>query len=130
MTTKTTIYIAIAVSGLFTLGLVLGSVWSDYKIKNLENAVEEAKQAAVESWRIAEDKEKETNIYKSKIEYLERQIADSRAAARRQDEKLKTQTTNTAGSRRDVERARGVRTIDTNINDLCAKLAGLGHSCR
>ncbi len=122
-------YIAIAALALLTIGIIGGQVWSEHKIGRLESAVEAAKQAAVDSQRIADDKETEANIYKAKIDYLEQQIADFQMTARRQDEKLKTQTTNTARARADVERARNVRPVDTNAAELCAKLAGLGHPC-
>lgn len=123
------IYIAIAAAVLLAIGIIGGQVWSEHKIKKLEAAVEAAKNAATESERAAAEKENEANIYKAKIEHLERQIADSRVMARKQDERLKTQTTNTARARRDVERARGVRSIETDVTELCAKLAGLGHPC-
>jgi len=123
------IYIAIGVAGFLVIGIAAGQAWSERKIGKLESAVVEAKRSAAASQQLADDREKEANIYKEKSEYLERQIAGSSAAARRQDEKIKTQTTNTARARADVERARGVRTIDTNTDELCAKLARLGHPC-
>lgn len=123
------IYIAIAGLALLTIGIIGGHVWSDHKLGKLETEVRDAKQAAADSQQIADEKEKEASIYKAKIEYLEQQIADSQTTARRQDEKLKTQTTNTARARADVERSRSVRSIDTGVNELCAKLAELGHPC-
>ncbi len=129
MNTKSKIYIAIGVAGFLVIGIVAGQAWSDRKIARLEAAVDEAKQAAAVSQRLADDKEREANVYKEKNEYLERQIAESQNTARKQDEKIKTQTTNTARARADVERSRGVRAVDTNANDLCSKLAKLGHPC-
>lgn len=123
------IYIAIAAAVLLAIGIIGGQVWSEHKIKKLEAAVEAAKNAATESERAAAEKENEANIYKAKIEHLEQQIAGSKTTARRQDEKLKTQNTNTARARRDVDRTRGVRSIDTDVNELCAKLSELGHPC-
>ena len=129
MTTKTKVYIAIAAAVLLAIGIIGGTAWSDHKIGKLETAVETAKQQAEESDRIALAAEQKAAEYKSKTEYLEQQIAGSKTTARRQDERLKTQTTNTARARRDVERTRGVRSIDTDVNELCAKLSELGHPC-
>ena len=129
MTIKTEIYMAIAAVALLTIGIIGGHVWSDHKIGKLETAIEAAEQTAADSQRIAVDKENEANIYKAKIEYLEQQIAEIQKTARRQDEKIKTQNTNTTRARRDVERARSVRSIDTNADELCVKLAELGHPC-
>lgn len=124
------VYIAVTAAILLVVGIIGGQMWSDQKIGRLEAAIETAKQAAAASEQNASEKEREANIYKAKIEYLERQIAELQISARRQDEKIRTQTTNTARARADVERARGVRSIDTNAAELCAKLAGLGHPCQ
>lgn len=129
MTIETKIHIAIAAAVLLAIGIIGGQVWSDHKIGKLETAVEAAKQQAEERDRIALAAEQKAAEYKSKTEYLEQQIAESKTRARRQDEKLKTQITNTARARRDVERVRSVRSIDTNAAELCAKLSELGHPC-
>lgn len=128
-TMKTNIYIVLATAILLSAGIIGGQVWSGHKIKKLEAAVEAAKNAATETGRTAAEKENDANIYKAKIEHLEQQIAEINDTARRQDEKLKTQNTNTVRARRDVDRSRGVRSIDTNADELCANLAGLGHPC-
>ena len=129
MTIETKIHIAIAAAVLLAIGIIGGQVWSDHKIGKLETAVEAAKQQAEERDRIALAAEQKAAEYKSKTEYLEQQIAESKTRARRQDENIKTQNTNTTRARRDVERARGVRSIETDVTELCAKLAGLGHPC-
>lgn len=129
MTIKTKIYIAIAALALITIGIVGGQIWSDHKIGKLETAVADAKRAAADSQKKADDKETEANIYRAKAEYLERQIAEIHNTARRQDEKLKTQNTNSARARRDVERSRSVRSIETGADELCARLAELRHPC-
>ncbi|MBK7932381.1 MAG: hypothetical protein IPK01_02570 [Acidobacteria bacterium] len=129
MTNKTKIYVAVAALALVTLGIIGGQAWSEHKIGKLEAAVEAAKQQAEERESIALAAEQKAAEYKSKIEYLEQQIAESKTRAMRQDEKIKTQNTNTTRARRDVERARSVRSIDTNADELCVKLAELGHPC-
>lgn len=129
MTTKSKIYIAVAAAVLLAIGIIGGTAWSEQKIGKLEAAVETAKQTAAERQLIALAAEQKTAEYKVKIEYLEQQIAESNGRARRQDEKLKTQNINTTRARRDVERVRSVRSIDTNSDELCTKLAELGHPC-
>lgn len=123
------IYIAIAAAILLAIGIIGGSAWSDHKIGKLEAAVETAKQQADDLEKAANAAEQDAAEYRAKIRYLEQQIAEMQTAGRRQDEKLKTQNTNTARARRDVERARTARSIDTNEGQLCTKLNELGHPC-
>jgi len=83
---------------------------------------EKSEQASAEAERMA-------SKYPAKTEYLERQIAGIQTIARKQDEKLEKQTTNTRIARADVERAKRTVTTDTGADDLCTKLADLGHPC-
>jgi uncharacterized membrane protein YqiK len=67
--------------------------------------------------------------YVKKIEYLEGELAAIGQIARRQDEELKAISGDVGTARRDVERARRIRAIDTTTDELCARLAALGHAC-
>ena len=122
------IYIAVAVA--LAIGIIGAAGLSSHRIRTLEKAVGEAKRVAAESQNTALQKEQEAEVYKAKIEYLEQQFADIDATARKQDEKLKTQTTNTVRARADVERAKRARPNGTTADELCARLAELGHECR
>lgn len=130
MKPKTKIYIALIVAGIFAAGIFGGRLWSNRKIARLETAADEARQSAEVSQRLAEGKEIEAAGYKQKIEYLERQLTEIQTIARRQDEELEKLTVNSGRARAAVERARSTRSIAATADELCAKLAGLGHACR
>ncbi|MFM9904812.1 MAG: hypothetical protein ACKVQJ_09605 [Pyrinomonadaceae bacterium] len=129
MKPQTKIYIGLSVTAMFTIGIVGGHLWSNHKIAMLENAVEKAKQQAISSQRSAEKNELEAAAYKRKIDYLEQRLTEIQIIARKQDEKLEKQTTNTRNARADVERVRGTRSIAATASELCKKLAELGHGC-
>ncbi|CAN5486178.1 hypothetical protein BH10ACI3_BH10ACI3_23140 [soil metagenome] len=129
MSTKTQIYIAMIVAAVFATGTLGGHLWSNHQIAKLERETEAAKEVAEGSRQAAEKKEIEAAAYKQKIEYLERHLTDIQTTARKQDEKLEKQITNSRNARVDVERSKRTRTIDANTAELCAKLAELGHPC-
>lgn len=129
MTLRTKIYIGLSVAAILAAAAILGAAWSNHKINTLENAVQAAKQSAENSKQLADKRELESAEYKQKIEYLETQLTDIQTTARRQDEKLEKLSVNSGRARRDVERAKRVRSIDTDAGELCRKLAELGHSC-
>jgi molecular chaperone GrpE (heat shock protein) len=121
----------IAGGGAFLLlVLLIGSLWSDHKIAKLQREVGDAKNAALEKRSIADEKEKQADEYKAKNEYLEKQIAELKAIAQRQDEDLKNISSNVDSSRDDVRRTRNVGSTTATLTDLCTKLANLGHPCR
>lgn len=126
---QTKIYIAIAVAGVFAVGSIGGAAWSVHKLAKLEKTVETARQEALASGRLADDAELRAAKYKQKIEYLIQQIDEIQTIARKQDEELEKINGNTARVRGDVERAKRTRSIDANADELCAKLAELGHGC-
>lgn len=128
MTTNTKLIIA--ASAALAVGIVIASMYSNARIGSLERNIDTAKQKAKDAQNAANDVEMQSAEYKRKIEYLESQLAGIAGIARRQDEELEKITANTNAARRDVERARGIRTIDTTTDELCRKLAGLGHACR
>lgn len=126
-TTKT--YIGLGVAALFAIGIFGGWLWSSYKISKLENTVVAAKQNADEKEQQAAAKENEAAENKQKIEYLETQLADIGRLARKQDEELEKLSINTRGARGDVERARRTRSVTATTEQLCQKLAEVGHPC-
>ncbi|MEP6789129.1 MAG: hypothetical protein ABJB40_11900 [Acidobacteriota bacterium] len=129
MTAKTKIYIGLSVAVIFAIGMLGGAAWSDHKIAKLERAIETAKQEADSIQRSASQKEAEAREYKQKIEYLEGQLADIQTIARKQDEELEKLNDNSRHARSDVERARRTRSVTATADELCAKLAELGHGC-
>ncbi len=123
------IYIGIAVAVVLAIGIVGGSAWSDHRIRKLEAEVIEAKLLAEKSEKTSFESEKKAAEFAAKTEYLEGQMANIKTIARRQDEQLEKQNTNTRSARGDVERAKRTGSIDTGADELCTKLAGLGHPC-
>ena len=127
MTLKIKLYIA---AGFFVLASIIGNyIWSNYKTGKLEATIEQAKQTADTAAADATAKETEAAQYKQKTIYLEQQIADIQAIARKQDDELEKLNSNTAAARSDRERSRRIRSITSTAGELCAKLAELGHAC-
>jgi hypothetical protein len=129
MTFTQKIYIAAAIAAILILGILGGSAWSNYKIGKLERAVENAMTEAAAKQAAADEKEKEAAGYKAKTEYLESNLSEIRSIARKQNEELENLNSNTNSARADVERARRVRTIAATAEELCERLAELGHPC-
>ena len=112
------------------VAFVITSLWSDHKIRVLERDVESAKATADQKASAANELEKQADAYKAKNEYLEQKLAELQAAATKQDEELKKLSKNVDPARRDVDRTRRVRSVATTADQLCAKLAELGHGCQ
>ena len=130
MTLQTKIYIAAGIAAGLMLLAVAASTWmTNHRIAQAEHAVETAKQTAAEKEKLAAQKENEAARYKEKNEYLEKQIAELQATARKQDEEVESSKTNTAAARRNVDRARGIRSGVSTKDELCRKLAEVGHGC-
>ena len=104
-------------------------LWSNHKIASLEREIENSKTIAAEKQSAATQLETQAAEYKAKTEYLEQQIAEINAIATKQNEELEKLSKTTDSARRDVERARNVRSVAATADQLCAKLADLGHSC-
>lgn len=126
MDTKKIIYIGVAVA---VLGILAAAAWSERKISRLEAAVADAKAAAEVLQQSAATKEIEAAGYKQKAAYLESEIDKLQQISRKQNEKLSIQNTNTRRARTDAIRARGERPNDIDREELCQKLAKLGHEC-
>jgi chromosome segregation ATPase len=124
------IYISAAVALVIAAAIFVATLLSNHKIASLERDIESAKAAAEEIQSIADELEKRSYEYKAKTEYLEQQLAEIQAIARKQDEELETLTNSVSGARRDVDRARSIRSIDATADELCRKLAELGHGCQ
>ena len=129
MTTITKIYIAMAITAIVAISMFGGAAWSNHKIAKLESAVEDAKREANSSQQSAVRKEIEAAEYKQKTEYLEQQLTEIQTIARKQDDELEKLNINTRGARGPMDRARRTRSIATTADELCAKLAELGHGC-
>ena len=103
---------------------------SNHKIAALERDIENAKAAAAVKQTASEQLEQQAAEYKAKTEYLEQQIAEINAIATKQNEELEKLSKTTDSARRDVERARNIRSVAATADQLCAKLADLGHKCK
>ena len=127
MNTQTKLIIAGA--AVLIVGLALTSVISNNKLHTLERRVEAARQRADAMEQQSHIAEAKAGEYVKKIEYLEGELTTIASVARRQDEELKAISGDVGSARRDVERARRIRAIDTTTDELCARLANLGHAC-
>ena len=122
------IYIAIG----FAIFLILAgySLWSSHQIRKLENAAEEAKQNAEFQEQRANELEMQSRKYEEKIAYLERNLAELKTLAKKQDEELKNIEFTAGRARADVERARLISSAAATAEEVCRKLAELGHACQ
>jgi septal ring factor EnvC (AmiA/AmiB activator) len=129
ITSNRLIIIAVAFA-VFSLSILLAMhLWSNHKIASLERDVETAKAIAAEKQTAAERLETQAAEYRAKTEYLEQRIAEINAIATKQNEELEKLSKTTDSARRDVERARNIRSVTATADQLCAKLADLGHPC-
>lgn len=120
----------IAGAAAIIVGLAVTTLVSNYKLSRLESDIAQAKQRADAMGQQSQIAEARAGEYVKKIEYLEGELAAIASVARRQDEELKTISGDVGAARRDVERARTIRAIDTTTDELCSRLANLGHACR
>ena len=118
-----------AAAGIIIVGLALTTLVSNYKLMALERRADIAKQYADAMEKQNQLAEAKAGEYVKKIEYLEGELTAIASVARRQDEELKAISGDVGTARGDVERARRLRTIDTTTDELCARLADLGHAC-
>ena len=126
MNTRTKLIIAAA--GII-VGLAVTTLVSNHKLNTLERRVEAARQKSEALAKRSQMAEATAGEYVKKIEYLESELAAIASVARRQDEELKTISGDVGTARRDVERARSIRAIVATSDELCARLANLGHAC-
>ena len=112
------------------MAVIVTALIGDLQLRRMERVVDAARQQARLSEEAASAAEKAAGEFKKKIEYLETELAAIGQIARRQDEQLEKIGGDVGAARRDVERARNVRAIDATADELCAKLAELGHGCQ
>ena len=122
--------IATAIGAVVAIGILSGWVWSGYKTAKLEHTVDAARAEADAKTKAADETEKRSAEFAAKTEYLEQKLAEIQAIARKQDEELEKLNTNTADARNAAERARSVRSIASTTNELCQRLAEVGHGCQ
>jgi predicted RNase H-like nuclease (RuvC/YqgF family) len=128
MDTKIKIYIAVASAAFL---LITGySVWSNLQIGRLERAAEDAMVIAAQKEKLAGELEAKARVYEEKIAYLESNLAELKTLARKQDEELKNIEITTGRARADVERVRSIRSAAATADEVCRKLADLGHPCQ
>jgi hypothetical protein len=127
MNSKT--YITAAIIGVLVIGILVAYLWSSHRIRSLETEVDAAKTIAAEKQNSAIEAEKAAAEYKQKIEYLEQELGEARALATKPDDEIENFKTNTGVARRDVERVRRVRSVAGTTEELCRKLAEVGHPC-
>lgn len=130
MNTQTKIYITLAaVTAIGLAAILAGSIWTTRKIANLESEIETARQAVRAADKLAATRDADAAAYKKKLEYLEGRLAEIQTIARKQDEELEKLNVNSRDARSNVERKRRTRAIYTTADELCAKLAEIGHGC-
>ena len=116
--------------GLVIFVSVVGAwVYSKAQVRRLQRVVDAAERQAKASEEAAAAAEMAVGEYRKKIEFLEAELAAIGGIARRQDEELEKISGDVGAARRGVERARSVRAIGATADELCAKLAELGHPC-
>jgi len=118
-----------AAVGVSAFALFVSWIYSETKVRRLERVVESAERQARADEEAASAAESAAGEYRKKIEYLEAEIDAISGIARRQNEDLGKINGDVGAAKRDVERARSIRAIDTTADELCAKLAELGHPC-
>lgn len=123
------IKIILAAAAVLLIGIGIASVISNARARSLEQSVDAANAQAKANEEAAVTAEIQAAEYEQKIAYLETQIAEIGSIARKQDEELKKLGGDVVGARRDVERTRRLRAIDTTNAELCGKLAELGYPC-
>ena len=122
--------IGLIIAAVVTVAIVGSWMWSSHRIAGLERGIEAARAEAEARIKAADEMEKRSAESAAKTEYLEQKLAEIQAIARKQDEELEKLKTNTADARNAVERARSVRSIASNADELCERLAEVGHGCQ
>jgi septal ring factor EnvC (AmiA/AmiB activator) len=124
------LFIAAAALGVAVVVIVVVvSAVSDARTARLEREVEAAKQRAEAAENAAATLETAAVEYKQKIEYLEKSLVEIQAIARKQDEELENINADVDSARGNFERAKRVRSVAATAEELCGKLAQVGHGC-
>jgi small-conductance mechanosensitive channel len=129
MTVRQKLYAAGAVAALILTIAAVDAIRLRVATKRYEREAAALAAKAEASERTAAAAKESSVREAARAEFLEQQLKEVRDIAARQDEQIKKMDALTDDSRGRVARARGVRTVQTTIAELCAKLAGLGHPC-
>lgn len=129
-TANKAILIAACAAALVIAVITITNAVSNARTARLEREAEAAKTRADTLEQAAEKQEVDAARYREKIQYLEKNLADIGAIARRQDEELDNYKRDISDARGSFERAKRVRSIAATAEQLCAKLAELGHGCQ
>lgn len=127
--TRKQFYAIAAVAGIAAVLVAGNFAISEWKIARLEREVRTSIERAEISERRAAMLEKQAEATREKAEYLERNLLQIKEIAKYQDENIEKISAAANDARPDVERARRVRTIAATVDELCEKLAELGHAC-
>ncbi|MBX3281184.1 MAG: hypothetical protein KF756_01785 [Acidobacteria bacterium] len=109
--------------------IAIFSLRTSIDIKKADERAEAKKAAAETAEDAAAELEKRQSEHTAKIEYLETEIEKLRDEARRKDEELKRLGARVRIARDRVTDAKRTRSIDTNADELCRRLAEVGHGC-
>jgi predicted RNase H-like nuclease (RuvC/YqgF family) len=124
------LYIAVIAAGVLIISAATAAtLWSNHKLRAAEKQAGALGERAKALEQKAAELESAAGEYKAKTEYLDAELSKIRSIARRQDEELQALDINTSNVRADAERARRIRAIATTTDELCRKLAELGHAC-
>ena len=123
------IYIAVACFAALVAAIITFSVLSNHELARAEHDVRSAKARANAADTRSRVLETTTAGYKEKLEYMEVTLSGLRRIAMEQNEQIKLLESTTNDARRNADRARAVRRIESTAAELCRKLADLGHPC-
>jgi len=127
--TRTNIYIAAAAAAIVIAVAAFGMIGNELAAGKLEKQIAAEKANALSLEKKAQASERETEIYREKLAFLEQNLDEINEIARRQNEEIEKFEDVVDTARDDVRRARGVRSIAVTAAELCAKLAEAGHPC-
>ena len=126
---ETKLKLIIAAAAILVLSSAAVSIVSNARVRSLEREIGSATAKAIEMEKAATAAELAAAGYKRKIEFLESEIAAIGDIARRQDEELEKMGSDVGSARIDLERERLKRTVGRTADELCERLAELGHPC-
>lgn len=126
---ETKLKLIIAAAAILVLSSAAVSIVSNTRVRSLEREIGSATAKAIEMEDAATAAELAAAGYKRKIEFLESEIAAIGDIARRQDEELEKMGSDVGSARLDLERERLKRTVGRTADELCERLAELGHPC-
>ena len=129
MTLRNEIYIAIACIAVLVAAIITFSILSNRELARAEHDVRSAKAKANAAETLSRELETTAAEYKEKLAYLEVTLSGLRRIAMEQNEQIKLLESTTNDARRNADRARAVRRIESTAAELCRKLADLGHPC-